>query len=125
MTTVAPAAARRRAVAAPSPEAPPVMSATEPLTSTAAAKIFGLFPRKGTIQPGSDADLVVYNPNHRGQISAQTQQMNLDYNSFEGFEIAGRPDVVTVRGKVAARDGKFVGEPGRGRLLKREPTHLQ
>jgi dihydropyrimidinase len=92
--------------------------------STQAAKLFGLFPRKGAIQIGSDADLVVYDPNYRGKISAKTHLMNLDYNSFEGFEIEGRPHVVTVRGKVAARDGKFVGETGRGKLLKREPTHF-
>jgi dihydropyrimidinase len=92
--------------------------------STQAAKLFGLFPRKGAIQFGSDADLVIYDPNYRGRISAKTHQMNLDYNSFEGFEIEGRPHVVTVRGKVAARDGKFVGELGRGKLLKREPTHF-
>src|ERR1041385_4989410 len=92
--------------------------------STQAAKLFGLFPRKGAIKVGSDADLVVYDPNYRGKISAQTHLMNLDYNSFEGFEIEGRPHVVTVRGKVAARDGKFVGEIGRGRLLKREPNHF-
>jgi dihydropyrimidinase len=92
--------------------------------STQAAKLFGLFPRKGAIKVGSDADLVVYDPNYRGTISAKTHQMNLDYNSFEGFEIQGRPHVVTVRGKVAARDGKFVGEVGRGQLLKREPSHF-
>ena len=92
--------------------------------STNAAKIFGLFPRKGTIQPGSDADLVVYDPNYRGTISAKTHAMNLDYNSFEGMEITGRPSVVTVRGKVAARDGKFVGESGRGEFLRREPAHF-
>lgn len=92
--------------------------------STQAAKLFGLFPRKGTIQVGSDADLVVYDPNYRGRISAKTHQMNLDYNSFEGFEIEGRPHVVTVRGKVAARDGKFVGEFGRGRYLERDATHF-
>ena len=92
--------------------------------STQAAKIFGLFPRKGTIQPGSDADLVVYDPNYRGKISAKTHQMNLDYNSFEGFEIEGHPHLVTVRGKVAARDGKFVGERGRGKFLQREPNHF-
>jgi dihydropyrimidinase len=92
--------------------------------STQAAKLFGLFPRKGAIQIGSDADLVVYDPNYKGKISAKTHQMNLDYNSFEGFEIQGRPHVVTVRGKVAARDGKFVGEVGRGKFLKREPTHF-
>ena len=89
-----------------------------------AAKLFGLFPRKGAVQVGSDADLVVYDPNYRGKISAKTHQMNLDYNSFEGFEIQGRPHVVTVRGKVAARDGKFVGEFGRGQFLKREPSHF-
>jgi dihydropyrimidinase len=92
--------------------------------STQAAKLFGLFPRKGAIQPGSDADLVVYDPNYRGKISAKTHLMNLDYNSFEGFEIEGRPHVVTVRGKIAAKDGKFVGEGGRGQLLKREPNHF-
>jgi dihydropyrimidinase len=92
--------------------------------STKTAKIFGLFPRKGTIQLGSDADLVVYDPEYRGTISARTHQMNLDYNSFEGFEIDGRPHAVTVRGKVAARDGKFVGEVGRGRFLERQPNHF-
>ena len=92
--------------------------------STQAAKLFGLFPRKGAIKVGSDADLVVYDPNYRGKISARTHQMNLDYNSFEGFEIQGRPHIVTVRGKVAARDGKFVGQVGRGQFLKREPSHF-
>ena len=92
--------------------------------STQTAKIFGLFPRKGTIQPGSDADLVVYDPNYKGQISAKTHQMNLDYNSFEGMEIEGRPHVVTVRGKIAARDGKFVGEKARGKFLQRKPNHF-
>ncbi|HEX3719046.1 MAG TPA: dihydropyrimidinase [Verrucomicrobiae bacterium] len=92
--------------------------------STRAAKIFGLFPRKGTIQPGADADLVVYDPAYRGKISAAAHHMNLDYNAFEGFEIEGRPHVVTVRGKVAVRDGKFVGEPSRGQFLRREPNHF-
>jgi len=92
--------------------------------STQAAKVFGLFPRKGAIKVGSDADLVVYDANYRGKISAKTHQMNLDYNSFEGFEIQGRPQVVTVRGKIAARDGKFVGQVGRGQFLKREPAHF-
>ena len=87
------------------------------VASTNAAKIFGLFPRKGTIQPGSDADLVVFDPNYRGRISAATQTSAVDYNVFEGWEIQGRPAVVTVRGEIAARDGKFVGSPGCGRLL--------
>jgi dihydropyrimidinase len=92
--------------------------------STKAAKLFGLFPRKGTIAVGSDADLVVYDPNHKSTISAKTQHVNNDYNGFEGFEIDGRPSVVTVRGKVAVRDGQFVGERGRGKLLRREPMYF-
>jgi dihydropyrimidinase len=92
--------------------------------STRPAKLFGLFPRKGTIAVGCDADLVVYDPNYRGTISAKSQHVNNDYNAFEGMTIEGRPAVVTVRGKVQVRDGKFVGERGRGRLLKREPTHF-
>jgi len=91
--------------------------------STQAAKIFGLFPRKGAIQPGADADLVVYDPAYRGKISAATQRMNVDYSAFEGVKIEGRPHVVTVRGQVAARDGKFVGAPGRGQFLRREAIH--
>ncbi len=92
--------------------------------STQAAKLFGLFPRKGTIQLGSDADLVVYDPNYRGVISARTHHMNVDYNAFEGLAIEGRPHVVTVRGQIAARDGTFVGEAGRGQFLQREPSHF-
>ena len=92
--------------------------------STRAAKLFGLYPRKGTVAVGSDADLVVYDTNYRGVISAKSQYTNNDYNAFEGVEIAGRPSVVTVRGKVQVRDGKFVGERGRGRMLKREPSHF-
>jgi dihydropyrimidinase len=92
--------------------------------STQSAKLFGLFPRKGTIQLGSDADLVVYDPLYRGTISAKTQSVNVDYNAFEGMFIEGRPHIVTVRGKVAVREGKFVGEAGRGRFLEREPSHF-
>jgi dihydropyrimidinase len=89
--------------------------------STRAAKLFGLFPCKGTIAPGSDADLVIFDPSYRGIISAKTQHTNNDYNGFEGFAIEGRASVVTVRGKIQVRDGIFVGEQGRGRFLAREP----
>ena len=92
--------------------------------STRAAKLFGLFPRKGTIAVGSDADLVIYDPAYRGVLSAVAQHSNCDYNGFEGMEIEGRPAVVTVRGRVQVRDGQFVGERGRGRLLKREPMYF-
>lgn len=91
--------------------------------STRPAKLFGLFPRKGTIAVGSDADLVVYDTAYRGTISAATQHTNNDYNGFEGFAIEGRPSVVTVRGKVQVRDGVFVGEPGRGHMLRRKPQY--
>jgi dihydropyrimidinase len=91
--------------------------------STQAAKIFGLFPRKGTIAVGSDADLVVYDPDYRGKISAKTQTMATDYSAYEGLEIEGRPSAVTVRGKVQVRDSKFVGQLGSGQFLKREATH--
>jgi dihydropyrimidinase len=94
------------------------------VASTQAAKLFGLFPKKGAIQPGSDADLVIYDPSYRGKISAATQVMNVDYSGFEGWPIEGRPSVVTVRGEVAVRDGKFVGTIGRGQFLKRTPNHF-
>jgi dihydropyrimidinase len=89
--------------------------------STQVAKLFSLFPRKGTIQPGADADLVVFDPDYRGTISAKTQLMNVDYSAFEGWKIEGRPNIVAVRGEVAARDGQFTGTIGRGNFLKREP----
>lgn len=89
--------------------------------STQAAKLFGLFPRKGTIAVGSDADLVIFDPAHKGVLSAATHHVNNDYCGFEGMGIEGRPAIVTVRGKVQVRDGEFVGERGRGRLIRREP----
>jgi dihydropyrimidinase len=86
--------------------------------STQAARIFGL-KGKGTIAVGGDADLVVYDTSYSGSISAKTHSMASDYSAFEGWEIKGRPRVVTVRGQVMAKDGKFVGKPGQGRLVPR------
>jgi dihydropyrimidinase len=94
------------------------------VASTQVAKTFDLFPRKGTIQLGADADLVVFDPHYRGKISVKTQHMNLDYSAFEGWKIEGRPSVVTVRGQIAARDGKFVGKHGHGKFLARKPGHF-
>lgn len=90
--------------------------------STQVAKMFDMYPRKGAISPGSDADLVVFDPDYRGVISVRTQHMNVDYSAFEGWKIEGRPSVVTVRGEVAVRDGAFVGDPTRGRFVKRPPS---
>ncbi|HMN40715.1 MAG TPA: dihydropyrimidinase [Phycisphaerales bacterium] len=86
--------------------------------STRAARIFGL-RGKGTIAVGADADIVVYDPAYRGTISAKTHQMATDYSAFEGWEIKGRPSVVAVRGQIMARDGRFVGKMGFGRLVAR------
>jgi dihydropyrimidinase len=91
--------------------------------STRPAQLFGLFPRKGSIAVGADADLVIYDTNYRGTVSAATQHTNNDYNGFEGFAIEGRPSVVTVRGKVQVRDGVFIGDPGRGRMIRRKPQY--
>ena len=90
--------------------------------STRPAQLFGLYPRKGAIAVGSDADLVIFDPMYRGKVSAAIQNTNNDYNGFEGFSLKGRPSVVTVRGKVQVRDGAFIGEKGRGRFLAREPV---
>jgi len=89
------------------------------LTSTAAAKIFGLFPRKGTIAPGSDADIVVFDPNRTITLAAKTLHMNVDYNPYEGRQVTGATDVVLSRGRVVIEDGAFVGRKGAGSFLKR------
>lgn len=89
------------------------------LVSTAAAKQFGMFPAKGTIQPGADADLVIWDPDYHGTLSVSNSLMNTDYDGFEGFEIVGRPETVLCRGRVSVRDGEFVGKLGHGRLVPR------
>ena len=92
------------------------------IASTQVAKTFGLFPRKGCIQPGADADLVLFDPGYRGFISAKTHSMNVDYSAFEGWPIEGRASTVIMRGEVAVREGVFVGQKGRGKFLAREPV---
>ena len=91
--------------------------------STEAAQLFGMYPRKGTIAVGSDADLVVYDPEFKGTFQKATSYSNVDYNAYEGWARLGRPSVVTVRGAVQVRDGEFVGTMGRGQFIAREPTH--
>jgi dihydropyrimidinase len=92
--------------------------------STQAAKLFGLHPRKGTIAVGSDADLVIYDPNHKHTLGVKTQHMAVDYNPFEGMAIEGRAETVTVRGQIMVQNGAFVGDAKRGEFLKREPNHF-
>jgi dihydropyrimidinase len=89
------------------------------LTSTSPAKIFGLFPRKGTIAPGSDADIVVFDPNRTVTLSAKTLHMKVDYNPYEGRRVTGAADTVLSRGRLVIEDGVFVGRAGRGSFLKR------
>jgi dihydropyrimidinase len=90
------------------------------IVSTAPARIFGLYPRKGTIAVGSDADIVVYDPERERTISATTHHMNVDYSCYEGRVVKGASDVVMSRGTVVVRDGEFVGPRGHGRFLKRD-----
>src|SRR5438874_1068642 len=89
------------------------------LTSTAPAKIFGLFPRKGTIAPGTDADIVVFDPNRTITLAANTLHMKVDYNPYEGRQVTGATDTVLSRGRVVIENGTFVGRTGGGSFLKR------
>jgi dihydropyrimidinase len=90
------------------------------VASTTPARMFGLYPRKGVIAPGSDADIVVYDPAARQVLSAAAHHMNVDYSAYEGMEITGRADVVVSRGRIVVDGGKYHGEPGHGRFLKRD-----
>jgi dihydropyrimidinase len=91
------------------------------LTSTSPAKIFGLFPRKGTIAPGSDADIVVFDPNRSVVLSARTLHMKVDYNPYEGRHVTGATDTVISRGRLVIQNGTFVGRTGAGSFIKRAP----
>ena len=89
------------------------------LVSTAPARLFGLYPRKGTIRVGSDADVVLWNPEARKTISAATHHMNVDYSMYEGVTVTGGAETVLARGEILLRDGLWCGKAGRGRFLKR------
>ncbi len=89
------------------------------ITSTAPAKLFGMYPRKGAIAVGSDADLVIYDPNRKHTISAKTHHMDVDYSCYEGREVRGASDIVMSRGAVIVRDGEFTGRKGHGKFIKR------
>ena len=89
------------------------------LTSTSPAKIFGMFPKKGTIAPGSDADIVIFDPEKKTTLSAKTHHMKVDYNPYEGRSVTGVTETVLSRGKVIIEGGKFTGRAGAGSFLKR------
>jgi dihydropyrimidinase len=89
------------------------------LTSTAAAKIFGLFPKKGTIAVGSDADIVIFDPNREQTISAATHHMRVDYSAYEGWRVRGATETVLSRGRVIVENNEFKGKAGGGRFIKR------
>jgi dihydropyrimidinase len=90
------------------------------VASTTPARMFGLYPRKGVIAPGSDADIVIYDPNARQVLSAGTHHMNVDYSAYEGMEITGRVDTVLSRGRVIISGGEYHGTAGHGRFLSRD-----
>ncbi len=89
------------------------------LTSTAAAKMFGMFPKKGTIAVGSDADIVIFDPNGETKFGIEHEHMNVDYSSYEGWTIKGKVETVLSRGRVVIANGEHVGKQGDGQFLKR------
>ena len=89
------------------------------ICSTAPARMFGMYPRKGSVSIGADADLVVYDPNRKHTISARTHHMDVDYSCYEGRTVQGGSDVVLSRGSVVVRNGEFTGRKGAGRFIKR------
>ena len=94
------------------------------VTSTNAAKIFGMFPRKGTISIGADADLVVFDPTKKHTISANTHHMNCDYSAYEGWELTGKIDTVLLRGQIAVDAGKTRVAKGYGQFIRRGKTNF-
>jgi dihydropyrimidinase len=90
------------------------------LVSTAPARIFGMYPKKGVLAVGSDADVVLWDPNEEHTISAATHHMRVDYSMFEGFHVRGNARDVYSRGELIVSGGKFIGKPGRGNYLRRE-----
>jgi dihydropyrimidinase len=92
------------------------------IASTAPAKMFGMYPQKGAIAVGSDADIVIYDPNRKHTISAKTHHMDVDYSCYEGRSVQGGSDIVMSRGSVIVRNGEFTGRKGAGRFLKRSPA---
>ena len=83
------------------------------------AKIFGMFPQKGTIAVGSDADIVIFDPNEKHTLSAKTHHMNVDYSGYEGWEVTGKVKTVLLRGQVAIENNNCLIEKGFGKFIRR------
>lgn len=92
--------------------------------ATAPAKCHGLYPRKGSLVVGSDADLVIFDPKYKGRISVQSSLEGVDFTPFEGLDQKGRVEKVFLRGKLSVDEGKFIGETGQGKFIEREPSRL-
>jgi dihydropyrimidinase len=90
------------------------------ITSTNAAKIFGMFPRKGNLGIGADADLVIFDPEKKHTISAKSHHMNVDYSAYEGWEVTGKVTSVISRGKIAISDGRLNVQRGHGQYIQRK-----
>ena len=90
------------------------------VVSTTPAKMFGMYPRKGTIAVGSDADIVIWNPNAEYVISAKTHHMRVDYSMFEGTKVKGNAETVLSRGEIIVDKGQWFGKTGRGQFIKRD-----
>ena len=88
------------------------------LSATNAARLYGLYPRKGTIAVGSDADLAIWNPTREVTITNDLLHHQCDYTPYEGMVVKGWPEVVLSRGEVVVEEGKLVAEPGQGRFLR-------
>lgn len=89
------------------------------ISAATPARMFGMYPKKGVIAPGSDADIVIYDPTAKQTVSAQTHHMNVDYSVYEGWEFTGKVETVLSRGEVVLAAGEFTGSPGRGQFVKR------
>ena len=88
------------------------------------AKIFGVYPKKGTIQVGSDGDLVIIDPNREEVLSANNLHSNVDYTAYEGIKVKGYPIMTISNGEIISYKGKFIGKKGRGKFIKRDKVNL-
>jgi dihydropyrimidinase len=92
--------------------------------ATTPAKFYGLYPKKGSLAVGGDADIVVFDPNWEGKISVERSKQGVDFNAYEGFKQKGRPEKVYLRGQLVLDNGDYIGQPGQGKMIERQPYGL-